>query len=117
MTTASTTWEMVPAGNPPWTLLEAKVSKPPATMRTSRRRPPSAPSWLHRGGNQVYWKPLQQGWKKGEKKEPRRIGDPPLSFGEFIRTHPLKLFLNIAMLISHSPTPKYPHLYQWWRIK
>ena len=39
------------------------------------------------------WKPLQKGWKKEEKKEPRRIGEPPLSFGEFIRTHPQGCFV------------------------
>ena len=43
---------------------------------------------LNRGSNRGSWKPLQKGWKKKEKKEPRRIGDPPLSFGEFIRAHP-----------------------------
>ena len=39
------------------------------------------------GSNRRSWKPLQKGWKKNEKKEPRRIGDPPLSFGELIRAH------------------------------
>ena len=43
---------------------------------------------LNAGGNRGSWKPLQKGWKKKEKKEPRRMGDPPLSFGEFIRAHP-----------------------------
>ena len=38
-------------------------------------------------------KPLQQGWKKKEKKDPRRIGNPPLSFGEFIRAHPQGCFV------------------------
>ena len=33
------------------------------------------------------------GWKKMEKKDPRRIGDPPLSFGEFIRAHPQGCFV------------------------
>ena len=35
---------------------------------------------LHKRSNQGSWKPLQQGWKKREKREPRRVGDPPLSF-------------------------------------
>ena len=35
--------------------------------------------------NRGSWKPLQQGSKK---RAPRRIGDPPLSFGEFIGAHP-----------------------------
>ena len=35
---------------------------------------------LNTGSNRGSWKPLQKGWKK--KREPRRIGDPPLSFGE-----------------------------------
>ena len=43
--------------------------------------------------NRGSWKPLQKGWKKKEKKEPRRIGDPPLSFGEFIRAHPQGCFV------------------------
>ena len=30
---------------------------------------------LHKGGNRGSWKPLQQPWKKREKKEPRRVGD------------------------------------------
>ena len=33
-------------------------------------------------------KPLQKGCEKKEKKDPRRIGDPPLSFREFIRVNP-----------------------------
>ena len=48
---------------------------------------------LNTGSNQGNWKPLQKGWKKKEKKEPRRIGDPPLSFGEFIRAHPQGCFV------------------------
>ena len=39
---------------------------------------------LNVGSNRGSWKPLQKGWKRKEKKEPRRMGDPPLSFGEFI---------------------------------
>ena len=45
------------------------------------------------GSNSGSWKPLQKGWKKKEKKEPRRIGDPPLSFGEFIQAHPQGCFV------------------------
>ena len=48
---------------------------------------------LSAGSNRGSWKPLQKGWKKKEKKEPRRIGDPPLSFGEFIRAHPEGCFV------------------------
>ena len=48
---------------------------------------------LNAGSNQGSWKPLQQGWKKKEKRDPRRIGDPPLSFGEFIRAHPQGCFV------------------------
>ena len=40
------------------------------------------------GNNRGSWRPLQPGWKKKEKRDPRRIGDPPLSFGDFIRAHP-----------------------------
>ena len=48
---------------------------------------------LDAGSNAGSWKPLQQGWKKKEKKDPRRIGNPPLSFGEFIRAHPQGCFV------------------------
>ena len=44
------------------------------------------------GTKPANWKPLQPGWKKQEKRDPRRIGDPPLSFGEFVRAHPQGLF-------------------------
>ena len=45
------------------------------------------------GSNLGNLKPLQPGWKKKEKRDPRRIGDPPLSFGEFIRAHPQGCFV------------------------
>ena len=48
---------------------------------------------LNAGSNRGSWKPLQKGWKKKEKKDPRRIGDPPLSFGEFIQAHPQGCFV------------------------
>ena len=48
---------------------------------------------LNAGSNRGSWKPLQKGWKKKEKKDPRRIGNPPLSFGEFIRAHPQGYFV------------------------
>ena len=48
---------------------------------------------LNAGSNRGSWKPLQKGWKKKEKKEPRRMGDPSLSFGEFIRAHPQGCFV------------------------
>ena len=48
---------------------------------------------LNTGSHRASWKPLQQGWKKKEKKDPRRIGNPPLSFGEFIRAHPQGCFV------------------------
>ena len=48
---------------------------------------------LNAGSNQGSWKPLQKGWKKKEKKEPRRMGDPPLYFGEFIPAHPQGCFV------------------------
>ena len=48
---------------------------------------------LNTRSNRGSWKPLQKGWKKKEKKEPRRVGDPPLSFGEFIRAHPQGSFV------------------------
>ena len=43
--------------------------------------------------NRRSWKPLQQRWKKREKKDPLLIGNPPLSFGEFIRAHPQGCFV------------------------
>ena len=48
---------------------------------------------LNAGSNRGSWKPLQQGWKKNEKKDPRRIGNPALSFGDFIRAHPQGCFV------------------------
>ena len=48
---------------------------------------------LNAGSNRGSWKPLQQGWKKKEKEDPRRIGNPPLSFGEIIRAHPQGCFV------------------------
>ena len=51
---------------------------------------PSVPLWpttCTKEGNQGSWKPLQQGSKKREKKGPRRVGNPALSFGKFIRAH------------------------------
>ena len=49
---------------------------------------------LNTGSNRGSWKPLQKSWKKKEKKEPRRIGDPPLSFREFIGNHPQGFFVS-----------------------
>ena len=43
---------------------------------------------LNTGSNRGSRKPLQKGWKKKGKKDPRRGGDPPLSYREFIRAHP-----------------------------
>ena len=48
---------------------------------------------LSAGSKPGNWKPLQQGWRKQEKRDPRRVGDPPLSFGEFIRAHPQRCFV------------------------
>ena len=48
---------------------------------------------LNAGSNRGSWKPLQPGWKKKEKKDIRRIDDPALSFGEFIRAHPQGCFV------------------------
>ena len=48
---------------------------------------------LSAGSNRGTWKPLQQGRKKREKKDPRRIGNSLLSLGEFIRAHPQGCFV------------------------
>ena len=48
---------------------------------------------LNAGSNRGSPKPLQKGWKKKKKKEPRHIGDPLLSFGEFIQAHPQGCFV------------------------
>ena len=48
---------------------------------------------LNKGSNRGSWKPLQKGWKKKEKKDPRHIGDPPLSFWEYICVHPQGCFV------------------------
>ena len=42
---------------------------------------------LNTGSKRGSWKPLQKGWKKKDKRDPCRIGDPPLSFAEFIQAH------------------------------
>ena len=48
---------------------------------------------LSAGSKQGSWKPLQPGSKKKEKRDPRRIGSPPLSFREVIRAHPQGCFV------------------------
>ena len=48
---------------------------------------------LNTGSNRGSWKALTKGWKKKDKKEPRRVGDPPLPFGEFIRAQPQGCFV------------------------
>ena len=48
---------------------------------------------LNAGSNRGGWKPLRQGSKKKKKRDPRRNGDPPLSFGEFVRAHPQGCFV------------------------
>ena len=48
---------------------------------------------LNAGSNRRSWKPLPQGWKRKEKRDPCRMGDPPLSFGEFIGAHPQGYFV------------------------
>ena len=48
---------------------------------------------LDAGSNRGSWKPLQKGCKKKEKKVPRRMSDPPLSFGQFIRARPQGSFV------------------------
>ena len=63
---------------------------------------------LHKGGNWRSWKPLQQNWKKRDKKEPRRVGDPPLSF---LAVHPdspqglLRLLRAELALLKRPPDP------------
>ena len=58
---------------------------------------------LHKGGNRRSWKALQQGWKKREKKEPPRLGNPPLSSGDFIPAHPQCCFF------CYRQTPPFQH--------
>ena len=57
---------------------------------------------LHKGSNRGSWNPLQQGGKKREKKEPRRLGDLPLSFGEFNRAHPQGCFHRRSSPFQHD---------------
>ena len=47
---------------------------------------------LNTGSNRGSWKPLQKGWKKKEKKEPRRMGDPLLSIWGVHTGSPWRLF-------------------------
>ena len=55
------------------------------------------------------WKPLQQGWKKREKKEPRPVADAPPSFGDFIRAHAQGCFVchrqNSSFQHDHPTCP------------
>ena len=55
------------------------------------------------GNNRGSWKPLQPGRKKKEKRDPRRIGDPPLSFGAFIRAHPQGCFVCYGRKKGFNP--------------
>ena len=48
---------------------------------------------LQNGRNRGSRKPLLQVPRKREKKEPRRVGDPPLSYGEFFQAHPQGCFV------------------------
>ena len=82
----------------PWTPREAKapasvyndddVDKPAETAVCA-----FVANNLHKGGNLGSWKPLQQGLKKREKKEPRRVGDLPLSSEELMRAQPQGCFV------------------------
>ena len=47
---------------------------------------------LSAGSKPGNWKPLQQGWRKQEKRDPRRIGDPPLSLWGVHTSSPAGLF-------------------------
>ena len=47
---------------------------------------------LKQGGNRGTWKPMPKGWLKTERKE-TRMGEPPLSFSEFIKAHPQGCFV------------------------
>ena len=42
---------------------------------------------LRKRGNCGSRKPVQQGWKKSKKKEPRLVGNPSHSFREFTQAH------------------------------
>ena len=80
-------------GKAPWTRRELKAAKVLTMMktRTNQLRHLSLPFWpttCRRGRNQRSWKHLQQSQNQKEKKEPRRVGNPPLFFGEVIQTHP-----------------------------
>ena len=48
---------------------------------------------LHKASNRGSCNPLQHAWKEREKKEPSRVGDPPLCFAEFVRAHPQGCFV------------------------
>ena len=47
---------------------------------------------LSAGNKLGNWKPLQQGWRKKEKRDPRRISDPPRSFWGVHTSSPSGLF-------------------------
>ena len=65
---------------------------------------------LNAGSNRGSWKPLQKGRRKKEKKEPRRMGDPPLSFGEFIRAHPQ------GCLVCYGRNKGFDHDHRTWPV-
>ena len=47
---------------------------------------------LSAGSKPGNWKPLQQGWRKQEKRDPRRIGDPPAVLWGVHTSSPAGLF-------------------------
>ena len=62
---------------------------------------------LNTGSNRGSWKHLQKCWRKKEKKDPRRIGDTPLSFAEFVRAHPQGCFVCYGrMTTEHAPSTR-----------
>ena len=64
---------------------------------------PTWPAICTREATAESWKPLQQGCEKRENKEPRLVGDQPLSFEEFIRAHARGCF------VCHGRNSRFQH--------
>ena len=64
-----------------------------------------------RGTDRSRWesKPRNRGAKDREKREPRRVGSPPLTFGEYVKQHPQGCFVcygrNREHLHDHRTCP------------
>ena len=70
---------------------------------------PSWPTTCTREAAGEAGRPFSRAERRREKKKPRRVGDPPLSFGKVIRAHPQSCFVcygqSSAFQHDHRPCP------------